>query len=81
MNTKFETLLIEAVKQIIPKVEAYRAKNVAKYNAESAGEHGGEYSIREKYKNRVRQVDIFLPTIRWFVETYYTDAPTKNQIE
>lgn len=77
---KFEETIVEALKQIIPKVESYREKNVTKYNAEAELLHGGEYSTKEKYKNRVRCVDLVLPTLRWFVETYYADAPKKKNI-
>ena len=68
MTKEFEKLVVDSVKKIIPRVERYREKNVTKYNAEAAGEHGGEYSVKEKYKNRVRVVDIFLPIAKEFVE-------------
>ena len=71
MTKEFEKLVVDSVKKIIPRVERYREKNVTKYNAEAAGEHGGEYSVKEKYKNRVRIVDIFLPVAKEFVEAYY----------
>ena len=83
MTKDFEKLLVESIKKAIPRVEAYRAKNVTKYNAESANEHGGEYSVKEKYKNRVRVVDIFLPIAKEFVESYYKLSASKkdNSIE
>jgi len=78
MNKDFERTLMVALKDLVPKIEKYRMKNVTKYNAESAGEHGGEYSVKEKYKNRVRVVDIFLPTLKIFVESYHSISSEKK---
>jgi hypothetical protein len=61
-------LIIEVLEEIIPKVEHFRAKNVNKYNAEKSTEYGGEYQKMEKYKTRVRVTDIFLPSLKKFVE-------------
>lgn len=81
MNKRVEDAIFEELKSIIvPKLEAYREKNVVKYNAEAAGEHGGEYSTKERYKNRVRIIDVILPSLRKIIEMYYTDAPTKKNI-
>lgn len=83
MSKEFEKLFVESLKKIIPKVEQYREKNVTKYNAELANEHGGEYSVKEKYKNRTRIVDLFLPVAKEFVESYYKVVASKkdNSIE
>ena len=78
MTKDFEKLVVDSVKKLIPGVEQYRAKNVAKYNAEAAGEHGGEYSVKKKYKNRVRIVDIFPPVAKDFVEAYYKQISSKK---
>ena len=56
MTKEFEILVVDAIKKAIPRVEQYRAKNVTKYNAEAGLEHGGEYSVKEKYKRNVLDI-------------------------
>lgn len=59
---------VEFVESVLPNVEQYRQKNVNKYYAEKNMEHGGEYSKMEKYKNRVRIVDIFLAPLKEYLK-------------
>lgn len=58
---------VEFLESILPNIEQYRQKNVNKYYAEERLEHGGEYSVKEKYKNRVRIVDIFLAPLKEYL--------------
>lgn len=51
------------VADIIPELEKYRAKNVNKYYREQETPDC-EYVKTERYKNRVRQVDIILPALK-----------------
>jgi hypothetical protein len=52
---------------ILPNLEAYRQKNVNKYHREKELEFA-EYTKLERYKNRVRIVDIFLEPLRQFLK-------------
>ena len=67
MNSIKAGLLLAAasrfVDNIIPKIEIYREKQVAKHDAEKALEYS-EYTKVERYKHRVRIVDIFLPALK-----------------
>lgn len=58
---------VEFVSSILPKIEEYRAKNVNKYYREAEQEYR-EYTKMERYKNRVRVVDIFLPSLKTFLK-------------
>lgn len=71
MKKNLESIIVEEIKAAIPFIEQYREKNVVKHNAEAANEHGGEYSVKEKYKHRVRVVDLVLPRLKAIVEKYY----------
>ncbi len=56
--------LLQFCADVLPAVEEYRQKQVNKYYREKELEYGGEFQKLERYKNRVRIVDIFLPTIK-----------------
>jgi hypothetical protein len=58
--------LIDMMADVLPRLEAYRSKNVNKYHRESELEFR-EYSKMERYKNRVRQVDIILEPMKKFL--------------
>lgn len=62
--TKKMDALFNFFEEVLPKIEEYREKNVGKYYAEQNTEYGGEYFKMEKYKNRVRVVDIFLAPLK-----------------
>ena len=64
MSDDLKDLIVSFVVDIVPKIEHYRAKNVNKYYRESEISYGADPQKLEKYKNRVRVVDIFLPGLK-----------------
>lgn len=59
-----EDAIVKFIKDVLPNVEKYREVQINKYHREKELEYGGEYSVLEKYKNRTRIVDMFLPALR-----------------
>jgi len=57
-------LIVKMIEGLVPRIEQYRAKQVNKYWREKELDFGGEYQKLERYKNRVRVCDIFLPVLR-----------------
>jgi hypothetical protein len=49
--------------EAVPRLEEYRGKNVNKYYREKESPDA-EYTKCERYKNRVRFVDCFLPAMK-----------------
>ncbi len=67
MAEKTEPTIVDLIEAILPSVEKYRSKQMNKYHREKEMDYGGEHSKMEKYKNRTRVVDIFLPALNKFV--------------
>lgn len=92
MNDKFtgssiseEDAITQLVADVLPRLEQYRAKNVNKYHRENESPDR-EYTKCERYKNRVRVVDIFLDPIKTFlvnrgVIKQLATEPPENNIE
>ncbi len=60
--------------EVLPRIDSYRAKNLNKYHREKELEFS-EYTKMERYKNRVRIIDIFLPALRKLYKNL-TNRPT-----
>lgn len=79
MDEKFtKTFIGTCLKKIVENAEEYRAKNVNKYYREKELEHGGVYPVLEKYKNRVRVVDIFLEPAKILIEAIFGPSTNAN---
>lgn len=50
--------------EVLPDVEAYRKRQVNKFYREKELEWGGEPVKMERYKHRVRVIDLFLPAVK-----------------
>lgn len=64
MDKELKDLVLGFIAEIVPKIEHYRAKNVNKYYRESEISYGADPQKLERYKNRTRLVDIFLPALK-----------------
>jgi hypothetical protein len=74
-------LIFDAFEECIPRIEQYREKQITKYNAEKSTEYGGEYTKLEKYKNRVRIIDVFLPALKKLVYNWKKEKITPRDEE
>lgn len=79
MKSNIETCVVEVIKTItVPKLETYKQHELSKYDAESTLDHGGDYTKRDRYRNRVRVADIILASLKVFVESYYKLTASKK---
>lgn len=62
-------ILFKAIERMIPAIEKYRATNYNKYVKEMERDDSA-YEKSERYKHRVRVVDIILPELQTMVEEW-----------